>query len=76
MNIIANNDLLTYAGDNLSCGGPCTATNDPYTNDDGVTMLSQNQSNINAVIGPANYDIGHVFSTGTHRFGSGASKQS
>jgi Metallo-peptidase family M12 len=64
MNIIANNDLITYAGDNLSCGGPCTATNDPYTNNDGGAMLGQNQTTCNNVIGSANYDIGHVFSTG------------
>ena len=31
MNIVANNNLITYAGDNLSCGGACTAANDPYT---------------------------------------------
>src|SRR4029078_9664920 len=53
-----------YAADNLSCGGPCTTANDPYTNDNGSAMLSQNISNINAVIGSGNYDIGHGFSTG------------
>ncbi|AFK04596.1 hypothetical protein Emtol_3468 [Emticicia oligotrophica DSM 17448] len=54
MNIVANNNLVVYTN----------AATDPYTNDDGGTMLSENINNLNSVIGSANYDIGHVFSTG------------
>lgn len=53
--VIANNNLIIYTDPNT----------DPYTNNNGSTLLTQNQSNLDAVIGPANYDIGHVFSTGS-----------
>ena len=68
MVMIANNDIITYAADNMTCGPAnneaCTSGNDPYANTSGSTMLGQNQTRLDAVIGTANYDIGHVFSTG------------
>lgn len=53
LELVANNDLLIYTN----------ASTDPYTNDDSNARLAENQTNIDTVIGDANYDIGHVFST-------------
>ncbi len=54
MTLVANNNNLIFLD-------PVT---DGYTNTNGSTMLGENQAKCDAVIGNANYDIGHVFSTG------------
>ncbi len=41
-----------------------TTEPDPYTNSSPSALLTENQANLDAVIGNANYDIGHVFTTG------------
>ena len=54
MILVANNDAIIYTDPNA----------DPYTNSNGSAMLGENTTNLNTVIMTANYDIGHVFSTG------------
>lgn len=53
MILIANNDQIIYTN----------ASTDPYDEAGGGSLLGQNQSTIDNVIGSANYDIGHLFST-------------
>ena len=56
--LIADNSRLNF----LSGTGPQPPT--PYTNSNpNGELLDENQANIDAIIGSANYDIGHVFST-------------
>ncbi|MEH6763752.1 MAG: reprolysin-like metallopeptidase [Aequorivita antarctica] len=54
MVLVANNTDIIYL----------IAGTDPYHNLEGQTMLGENQITCDNVIGNANYDIGHVFSTG------------
>ncbi len=56
LSLVENNDLLIYTD----------ASSDPYdegNGDDRHALLVQNQTNIEAVIGAKNYDVGHLFST-------------
>ncbi len=52
--LIANTTKLIYLN----------ASTDPFDNTDGVGMLALNQTVTTDSIGSANYDIGHIFSTG------------
>jgi len=52
LTLVANNDRVVYA-----------TTNDPYSNTS--SDINTNTGNLNSVIGAANYDIGHVFTTGS-----------
>ena len=53
LELVAGNDSLVYTD----------AATDPYTNDDAFAVLGENQTNVDAVIGTGNYDVGHVFTT-------------
>ena len=54
MTLVANNTSIIYTN----------SSTDPFNNNNTGTLISQSQSQINATIGSANYDIGHTFSTG------------
>ena len=55
MVLINNEDTIIYLN----------ASTDPFTaNNNGNNLLDQNATNTGNVIGAANYDIGHIFSTG------------
>jgi hypothetical protein len=51
MQLVANNNLIIYTN----------SATDPYSTDI-FAMLGQNQANLDATIGAANYDVGHVVS--------------
>ena len=51
--LVANNDLIVYTN----------ASAQPYSNGNPTALLTQNQANLDVVVGSANYDIGHVLST-------------
>jgi len=53
--------LLLVSGTNTLYSNSVT---DPYTDDAPELLIDENQANLDSVIGNANYDIGHVFSTG------------
>jgi hypothetical protein len=54
MILVANNNSVIFTD----------AATDPFTNNSGSAMLGENQTTLDNIIGTANYDIGHVFSTG------------
>ncbi|UFK98207.1 zinc-dependent metalloprotease [Kaistella faecalis] len=56
MTMIPNNDLLISIGTDAYGPG--------FTNNNGSLLLNENQAFIDATIGTAAYDIGHIFSTG------------
>src|SRR5262249_37921913 len=51
--LVAKNNLILYTN----------SSTDPYTGNNPSLLLTQNQSNLDFIIGNSNYDIGHVFST-------------
>ncbi len=54
LQLVGNNSSIIYTN----------AATDPYSNNNPGALLTENQANLDAVIGSANYDLGHVFTTG------------
>ncbi len=52
LNLIANNKSIIFI------------TSDAFSNNNANALIDQSQDEIDAIIGTANYDIGHTFSTG------------
>jgi len=53
LNLVENNDLLINTD----------ANSDPFTDDQLIELVFQNQDFIDSTIGSSNYDIGHLFTT-------------
>ena len=53
LKLISSNTAVMYMDGNA----------DPYTDGTNDVLIDENQTNVNNVIGSANYDIGHVFNT-------------
>ncbi|MEZ4829787.1 MAG: M12 family metallo-peptidase [Bacteroidia bacterium] len=53
--LVSNNDLAIFT----------STTADPFTNNNPALLVNQSQSTLDALIGTANYDLGHTFSTGS-----------
>ncbi|MFO7673626.1 MAG: zinc-dependent metalloprotease family protein, partial [Lutibacter sp.] len=54
MILVANNTSIIFLD----------AATDNFTNNDATKLIDESQTTINTIIGSANYDIGHTFSTG------------
>jgi hypothetical protein len=54
LQLVGNNSSLVYTNRDT----------DPFTDSDAYALIDEVQSVIDSVIGSANYDVGHVFSTG------------
>lgn len=54
MILVADNDQIIFTN----------AATDPFTNNNTGTLINQSQTVLDNIIGSANYDVGHTFSTG------------